>query len=801
MTGWGQDLRYTLRAFRRTPGFTVVLVATVALGIGANSAIFSVVNSIVFRPLPLRSANRLVRLRDTRRSPDGQVTHFNVSDRHFLEIKRMSRSFDVIAAQSIEPRTLLGGDTPERVNVVSTSEGTWDLFGVPPAIGRPFTPEEELQAQPVALISDELWKRHFSSDPRVLGQTLDLEDKPLSIVGVMPPGFRFPYDASVWMPTRVREDGGGNFAVFARRRSGVTLADARAELTTVAKAMRSDLPDTETGYGIEVADLRTSLQENRDRIAFSLLALVSLFLLIACSNAAILFLARSLAMRLELAIRFALGSSLGRQWRRILIESITLSLIGGGFGLLLSVWLDRFLRVLIPSNLTDQLGVAAGGVDGTVAIFGLAASLLFGVASACAPLFGASTFDGDAVLRSQPRAGQVRRDRHLFQALAAGEIALSLVLLVAAVRTIDNFRDLSRRPIGFDPTRVWTMRMSISPRISSGAARIRFLDNILAAASEVPGVEAAGVTTINPLGPGGMWESPVLVDGSSADPGSAYSVNVRFVTPDLFRAMGIPIIAGRPFTSQDSMDGQPVAIISRRLAGHFWPRSSAVGKQIRRDGLGEPRRTIVGVAEDVGDEGDLVETWYLPYTQAVSVPGSENVHLMLRSLQKGDAFTRTVVTAIARADPNVPVYDIARMDGVRSDALAQERLGAISVALFASLGLLLAELGTFGIVSYAISRRTREFAIRLALGATPAALRLSVFRDGLTTAIVGIAVGLLAVSATRPLLSQLLRDTGRTPAIQFIAIAVLLLTATLLACIMPACRAATSDPMVALREE
>lgn len=798
MTLWS-DIRLAIRGFRRNPGFSAVVAATIALGVGGNAAIFSVVDSILFRPLPIAQAERIVRLHDTRRSPDGTVTRFNISDGHFLEIARRARSFEVIAAQRGDTRTLLGAE-PERVTVVNTSPGTWNLFGVAPARGRVFTEAEERSGANVALISHELWERRFSSDPRILDRILPLEGRPLSVVGVLPPGFRFPYDASVWIPAVPSENGHGEWAVFARRKPDVTIAAARAEIEAVAGVMHRDVGGTGPGYGIDIADFRTSLQDDRARIAVTLLALVSLFLLIACTNAAILLLARALGMRRELAIRFALGASVIRQGRRLVTESIVLALAGGIAGVLLAVWLDRFLRVLIPSNFTDQLGLPAGRLDLRILTFGLVASLLVGALAGLAPLFRLSRHGSEELLRTGARAGDARRDRRLFATLAAGEIALSIVLLFGAGTMIGQFRGLSRRKLGFDPSRVWTIRLTIPPREADGPSRDRYLAEVLREASAVATVESAGATTVNPLGPGGTWENPVQPEGAAPGTG-AYSVNARFVTPDLFRAMGIQIMAGRSFTPLDRAGAEPVAIVSASLARRFWPRSSAIGRKVRRDADGESWRTVVGVAGDVADTGDLAASWYLPFAQEAGISGAENLHLMLRAPAHAAGIPRAVEAAVHRFDANLPLFESARMDRVRSEALSQERLGAISVALFAALGLVLAELGTFGIVSYAVNRRAREFAIRLAVGAAPARLLRGVVGDGLRVAAWGVGAGVLLAAAGARGISALLATPEAAPATFLLGAAILTGVITAVATLIPARRASTVDPASALREE
>ena len=798
MRGLATDLRRAFRAFRKSPAFAAVVVATVALGVGANAAIFGVVDSIFLRPLPFPDARRLVRVRDSRRSPDGQETRFNVSTAHFLEIARRAGSFEAIAAQSVDNRTLLGG-TPERIAVVRVSPGTWPLFGVSPYRGRVFTAAEERDAPLVAIISHELGERRYGDASAAVGRLLPLDSGARRIVGVMAAGFRFPYDASVWVPSIRRANDPSDWAVFARRRRSVSLRAARAEAAAISGRMAREVPDAGPGYGIDVEDMRTSLQENRDRVALTLLALVGSFLLIACSNASILLLARSFARRREIAIRFALGASRFRQWRGIAAESLALSLTGGVVGLVLAVGLERALGVLVPSNLTAQLGVPAGGLDFRIVAFAAAASAAAGLAAASIPLLRFSEKDTEATLRAGARAGSGRHDRRALRALASAEAGLSLALLFGAGRMVERYRDLSRRDVGFPAAQVLTLRMTVPPRATDVAARDRFVGRVLAAAAAVPGVEAAGATTINPLGPGGTWESPVFVEGVSAS--SSYSVNYRLITPGLFRAMGIPILGGRPFETSDSAGREPVAVVSRRLAARFWPGESAIGRRIRREGPAEPWRRIVGVAGDVADEGDLRETWYLPYAQQGGVDGAEGVHLMLRAPRRIDGLAASVEAAIQRVEPDLPFFEVATMDRVRMDSLSQERLGAAATVLFAVVGLLLAELGTFGIVAYAARRRSRELSIRATLGASPSDIRRAVAGEAGLVAAGGVGIGAILVVTLSPLLARWLEQPARHPLVLFAGLAVILAGVSGLASIGPARRASRIDLVTALREE
>ena len=802
MNSLWQDLRYSVRMLVKRPGFTMAAVLTLALGIGANTAIFSVVNNIFLRPLPLADSERLVRLRDSLADPSGQRRSFNISDRNFQGIQERNRVFSGVSAQVLENLTLTSGETPERLSVVSVSAGSWDTLGIKPLLGRVFSPEEERMGREsnVALIAYNFWQRRFGGAQDVLGKSIKLNDQTFTVIGVVPRGYNFPYDAEVWLPTTINPAARRSFAVFARLQPGVTLDQARADMESISRQLKEQYPDTTPGYGIEVMPLRESLIENQHRIALALLAIVGFFLLLACANVANLTLARSMSRQRELAIRATLGASRWRQAQQPLAESILLSIVGSLVGFLLALLLGDYLATLIPNNLSEQLGLADVGLDLRVVGFTTLAALLTGIVSGLAPALRSSSSNLQTFLKDGGKTSQSGKSRRLLSAFVVSEIALAFVLLAGAGMMTKNLRLLSHSDLGFNTENLLTMQVTLpAERYPPGARRADFVRQALERVQSTPGVAGAAVTTANPLR-GARFGAPIVIEGLEASD-ATYRVNHRLVSPELFRVMDLQLLRGRVFTAQDDDRAPGVAIISQRMALRFWPNAEPIGKRVRMNRPNEGWLTIVGVVGDVQDRGEILETWYLPYAQQASSPVAETIHLMVRGNLESNLLARSAQQAVWNLDRNLAVYSVATMDQVRSEALSQERLGAITVTLFAIFGLILATLGVYGVMSFAVSQRTHEIGVRMALGARQLDVLQLVVRQGMTLVVVGVGLGLLgAIALTRVMSTLLFGVTAKDP-VTFVAVATLLTLVAFVACYLPARRATKVDPMVALRYE
>jgi putative ABC transport system permease protein len=805
-----QDLRSALRLLHRSPAFAVVVILTLALGIGGNTAIFSLVDTVFFRPLPIHEPDRVLRLLDSQAGPDGHRRTYGMHTRNIEVLRESSSAFDSIVALSGADLTLTGGDAPERINAVYRSGDWGGTLNVQPILGRDFTSQEERQGADsgVALISFGLWHRHFGAAPAILGRPIHLGERTYNVVGVLPEGFNFPYDADVWIPFVLNPaDDRRDFAVFGRLRPGITTKQANESLDRVTSEIKNRYPKTLPGYAVSSITLRQNLSDNQESTMLALLSVVGFLLLLACVNVANLILARSVTRTKEFAIRAALGASRARQIQYSLAESLFLAFLGGLAGIALSVWLDQYMLTLIPSNISNQLGLVKPAMDTRVLAFAFFVSLLAGVLAGVIPAVTNSMVNLNENLKEGSRASQSggRATGRLLSGFVVAETALALVLLAGAGLMLENFQRLQHRDLGIDTNHLLTLQIS-PPEInySSGRRKTELMRRTLQEIQSAAGVSSAAVTTVNPLG-GGNWGAAVIPEGMDARDGtSSFNLHHRLISPDLFHTMGIPLLRGRSFTSQDDERGAPVAILSEETARHFWPQQDALGKRVRSAIPGSPWLTVVGIVgnvRDAGDPDDPPETWYLPLAQQANTPAAHDLIFMVRIQSGALGAVPSVQQAIWRVDKNLATYDVAAMDHYYSASLDRERLGARVMTFFGAFGLLLAALGVYGVMSFAVTQRTREIGVRIAMGAAAQNILSLVLQRGLRLTIYGLALGTIVALVLNRVLNTFLLGVQHLEFTMIALACLVLLCIAAAACYLPSRRAARMDPLAALRHD
>jgi putative ABC transport system permease protein len=794
----GQDLKYAMRMLRRDPGFTAVAVLSLALGIGATTAIFSVVDSVLLRPLPYKEPNRLATV-----SLGGSI-----SAPLYDKFRREARSLEHVALFVNWSFNLAGEGEPQRVPAARVSAGLFDLLGIQPQLGRTFTADEDRSAREAAvIISDGLWKAHFGGDPHVPGRKVLLNGAPHTIIGVMPPGFQFPDGpelpffvgpfppAQMWRPMALADwertcDGCFNFGMIARLRRGVPPERARAELNAILKRSSPGGGDASTAT---VRTLRDSITSKVRTPLLILFGAVLLALLIACVNVANLLLARALRRRAEIAIRFSLGAVETRIVRQLLTEALALALCAVGLAVPIAGAGTRALVAIAPAGVP---GIESVTLDVRVLAFAfglaLATTLLFGIVPA---LDSARQAPSD-VMKSGVRAATAAPSR-LRKALVIAEFALSLVLLVSASLLARTFVTVASTPLGFHAENVLTMRLALPQTKYDERQRAALVERLAANCGVLPGVRAAAVVSTLPLtGESEGWGMIAEDNPNPKDWKNWTMLRARAITPSYFRTLGIRIRAGREFTASDR-GGNPVAIVSQSGAQRLWPGvTNPLGRRLKQD---RPI-TVVGIVDDTrasGLDAEVLPYIYVPFGQFTP----EEFALVVRSAADPAGLAAAVKSEIWRLDKDQPVTHVAVMKQLVSDALASRRFQAVLMSLFAGFALVLAALGVYGIVSYSVAQRTHEIGIRMALGASRANIVVSVVKEAGGLAVAGASLGLAASLALTPLLRSLLYGVGAGEPSIFAACAVLLIAVAVAASLIPACRAARLDPMVCLRYE
>jgi putative ABC transport system permease protein len=798
-----RDLRYGFRMLLKRPGFTVVAVVALALGIGANSAIFSVVNAVMLRPLPYADPARLISAESVN-SLNAQREISGVSPADFWDWKDQSQAFEQLAALSGGGGfSLMDVDQPDVFPGARVSFNFFQTFGVQPLLGRVFTSEDgQLNAPDTVILSHRLWMRRFGGDPSVVGKTFKSEEGGTTVIGVMPPNFKFPSYAEVWTPLarnsgEMRNRSNRYFSVVGRINPDQTLESAQAELKTIASRLEAEYPQANKGWSAHLTPLRDSLIGGTRTALFVLLGAVGCVLLIACTNVANLLLARAASRRKEMAIRLALGAGRARLMRQLLTESVLLGLAGGAVGLLLAAWSLDLLIGILPSKEAFQLPVEIR-IDRAVMFFTLTISVLTGIVFGLVPAWQASRPDVSEWLKEGGRASGAGHQRTR-SALIIGEIAVALVLLIGAALLVQSFVRLRRVDLGYDPNGLLTMWVPASfSRYPNDEAKARFYKRLLEQVSQVHGAEGV---TLSSEAWFGLLNFQFNIEGDPLPTGDA-TVRYSSIAPDYFNVLKAQIRAGRDFDDRDNGRAPGVAIVNETLARRYFPDGSPLGRKIVLGYLGRRLvREIVGVSTDIKQEelgSPTNPEVYVPYQQ---VPWF-GAALVIRA-SSGDPMSlkKDLQQAIWEVDKDLPVSGADTVEHHLSALVAEPRLYTLLLGVFAGVALILASVGIYGVMSYSVTERTHEIGIRMALGAKQRDVLALVVRQGLMLALIGVAIGLAVAFALTRVMSSLLYGVSASDPMTFAAISLLLASVALLACYLPARRATKVDPMVALRYE
>jgi putative ABC transport system permease protein len=808
-----RNLRFGLRSLRRSPLTTTLIVLCLGLGIGANTAIFSVVDTILLRPLPFRDIDRLAMLTSTHADPGSEPQRLAVCPLDVAEWRKQSHGFESIDALQSVSYNLLAGNEPERVEAARVTAGWLKTMGVEPALGRGFLPEEDRPGAParVVLVGHGLWGRRFGSDPGLVNRTIVLDGASYTVIGVLPERFQYPYQAELWTPMGLDPNALPQrtqraIVGFGRLRPHVTLEQAQAELSTVAGRIAREFADSHSGWGADVKLMREELTGDVRPKLYALLAAVGFVLLIACANVASLLLARAQSQSRELAVRTAIGAGRRQLVQQFLTESVLLALMGGAVGVVLAVWAIKPLVALSPVA-TMETFFRDIQIDTPVLVFALAVSLLTGVLFGLAPALKGSRPDMHGLLNEGTgRASTGLRGRRVLSALVIAEVAVAVVLLVGAGLMLRSFARLQSVDPGFaKPEGVLTLRMTLpDSKYPQGFQKAAFLSDVLDRIKGLPGVVVLGATTDLPVNDRNNLAAFSVEGRPLAHPGELLITNNRLITPGYFPTLGIRLVEGRYFTDGDVAGAPGVAIVSSTLAKRYWPGQSALGKRVKRGAPDSayPWLTVVGVVKDVKDykyATEIDSTWYLPYPQHTETVWAPGVSLAIRTAADPGAVSGRAVKAIHAIDPQQPVFAIATLDQMLSDSLTQKRFSAILVGLFAALGLTLAAVGLYGVMSYSVNQRVREIGVHMALGARGNDVLRLVVRRGLVLTVVGLLIGLAGAFSLTRFLATLLYQVSPTDPATFAGISVVLTVVAFLASYLPARRATKVDPLIALR--